>query len=138
MVNGSGRFSPLRFEISGEGDSLACYAVATDLASGQELKGPTITISMAKREGWATKSGSKWQTMPELMIRYRAAAFWGRLYASDMLLGMQSQEEVVDIEPVKVRTAEPELPKTSLDDLNAQITVEPEPEPVEVVSDELF
>jgi hypothetical protein len=25
--------------------------------------------------------------MPELMIRYRAAAFWGRLYASDLLLG---------------------------------------------------
>jgi hypothetical protein len=138
MVNGSGRFSPLRFEISGESDSLACYAIASDLASGQELKGPTITIAMAKKEGWATKSGSKWQTMPELMIRYRAAAFWGRLYASDILLGMQSQEEVVDIEPVRVRTAEPELPKTSLEDLNAQIAVEPEPEPVEVVSDELF
>jgi hypothetical protein len=144
MVNGSGRFSPLRFEISGEGDSLACYAVATDLASQQELKGPTITISMAKREGWWSrpdrqgKETSKWQTMPELMIRYRAAAFWGKLYASDMLLGMQSQEEVVDIEPVKVRTAEPELPKTSLEDLNAQIASEPEPEPVEVISDELF
>ena len=138
LINGCGRFSPLRFEISGEGDSLACYAVATDLASQQELKGPTITMAMAKKEGWATKSGSKWQTMPELMIRYRAAAFWGRLYASDMLLGMQSQEEVVDIEPVKVRTAEPKLPKTSLDDLNAQIAVEPEPEPVEVISDELF
>jgi hypothetical protein len=55
-----------------------------------------------------------------------------------MLLGMQSQEEVVDIEPVKVRTAEPELPKTSLEDLNAQIAVEHEPEPVEVISDELF
>jgi hypothetical protein len=138
MVNGCGRFSPLRFEISGEGDSLACYAIASDLASGQELKGPTITMAMAKKEGWSTKSGSKWQTMPELMIRYRAAAFWGRLYASDMLLGMQSQEEVVDIEPVKVRAAEPELPKTSLDELNAQIASEPEPEPVEVISDELF
>ena len=59
MVNGCGRFSPLRFELSGSGDSLACYAVATDLASEQELKGPTITMAMAKKEGWATKSGSK-------------------------------------------------------------------------------
>ena len=128
MVNGCGRFSPLRFELSGSGDSLACYAVATDLASEQELKGPTITMAMAKKEGWATKSGSKWQTMPELMIRYRAAAFWGRLYASDMLLGMQSQEEVLDIQPVKVTAA--------VQDLNAAI---PEPVPAEEPeSDELF
>jgi hypothetical protein len=140
MVNGCGRFSPLRFELSGSGDSLACYAVATDLASQQELKGPTITMAMAKKEGWATKSGSKWQTMPELMIRYRAAAFWGRLYASDMLLGMQSQEEVVDIEPVKVTAQVTEhVPETTtLDDLNAKITAEPDPERVEIVADDLF
>ena len=125
MVNGCGRFSPLRFEISGTGDSLACYAVASDLASGQELKGPTITMAMAKKEGWATKSGSKWQTMPELMIRYRAAAFWGRLYASDMLLGMQSQEEVVDVEPVTV-TAAPAA--TTVADLNATIAAKVQPE----------
>ena len=125
MVNGCGRFSPLRFEISGSGDSLACYAVASDLASGQELKGPSITMAMAKKEGWATKSGSKWQTMPELMIRYRAAAFWGRLYASDMLLGMQSQEEVVDVEPVTV-TAAPAA--TTVADLNATIAAKVQPE----------
>jgi hypothetical protein len=132
MVNGCGRFSPLRFEISGSGDSLACYAVATDLASQQELKGPTITMAMAKREGWATKSGSKWQTMPELMIRYRAAAFWGRLYASDLLLGMQSQEEVVDVQQVSVT----ETSATSVADLNAKLQTEI---PVETTDqDELF
>ena len=117
MVNGCGRFSPLRFEISGTGESLACYAVATDLASEQELKGPTITMAMAKKEGWATKTGSKWATMPDLMIRYRAAAFWGRLYASDLLLGLQTQEEAIDIQQVTVKTE-----VSSLDDLNAQIT----------------
>jgi len=130
MVNGSGRFSPLRFEMSGEGDSLACYAVATDVKSEQELKGPTITIAMAKKEGWFSKNGSKWQTMPELMIRYRAAAFWGRLYASDLLLGIQSQEEVVDVELVNV--------STNLDELNAKIQP-PAAEPVKTeVVDELF
>jgi hypothetical protein len=130
MVNGSGRFSPLRFEMSGEGESLACYAVATDVKSEQELKGPTITIAMAKKEGWFSKNGSKWQTMPELMIRYRAAAFWGRLYASDLLLGIQSQEEVVDVELVNV--------STNLDELNAKIQP-PAAEPVKTeVVDELF
>lgn len=123
MINGSGRYSSLRYEISGEGDSLACYAVATDIALGQELRGPTITMVMAKKEGWSTKSGSKWQTMPEHMIRLRAAAFWGRLYASDLLLGMQSQDEVIDVQPVTVRAA--------LNDLNEQIS-----QPVSVVIDD--
>jgi hypothetical protein len=68
--------------------------------------------------------------MPELMIRYRAAAFWGRLYASDLLLGMQSQEEVLDVQPVTVT-------ETSVADLNATIAAKAEPQP-EPVSDELF
>lgn len=120
LVNGCGRFSPLRYEISGQGEAMACYCVATELATGADLKGPTVTMAMAKKEGWSTKSGSKWQTMPELMIRYRAAAFWGRLYIPELLVGIQTEEEVVDVEPVTVRPA-PQLPKASLEDLNQQI-----------------
>jgi hypothetical protein len=102
LINGCGRFSPLRYEITGKGDTLACTAVATELNTGEELRGPEVTMGMAKREGWATKTGSKWATMPELMIRYRAAAFWGRLYIPDLLVGIQTQEEVLDVEPVDV------------------------------------
>jgi hypothetical protein len=47
-----------------------------------------------------------------------------------MLVGIQTQEEVVDIEPVTVK---PELPKTSLEELNATIA-----QPEEVIADELF
>jgi len=134
MVNGCGRFTPLRFEVSGEGDSLACYAVATDIKTNQELKGPTITMLMAKKEGWSTKSGSKWATMPELMIRYRAAAFWGRLFAGDLLVGLQTQEEVIDVESVKV--------SVGIDELNAKVQAAPvvEPEPAKPVEepDDLF
>ena len=134
MVNGCGRFTPLRFEISGEGESLACYAVATDIKTQQELKGPTITMLMAKKEGWSTKSGSKWATMPELMIRYRAAAFWGRLFAGDLLVGLQTQEEVIDVESVKV--------SVGIDELNAKVQAAPvvDPEPAKPVEepDDLF
>ena len=134
MVNGCGRFTPLRFEISGSGESLACYAVATDIKTQQELKGPTITMLMAKKEGWSTKSGSKWITMPELMIRYRAAAFWGRLFAGDLLVGLQTQEEVIDVESVKV--------SVGIDELNAKVQAAPvvEPEPAKPVEepDDLF
>ena len=134
MVNGCGRFTPLRFEVSGEGESLACYAVATDIKTQQESKGPTITMTMAKKEGWATKSGSKWATMPDLMIRYRAAAFWGRLFAGDLLVGLQTQEEVIDVESVKV--------SVGIDELNAKVQAAPvvEPEPAKPVEepDDLF
>jgi len=34
--------------------------------------------------------------MPELMLRYRAATFFGRLYAPDVLMGMRTAEELVD------------------------------------------
>ena len=120
LINGCGRFSPLRYEISGKGDTLACTAVATEIATGQELRGPEVTMAMAKREGWATKSGSKWATMPELMIRYRAAAFWGRLFIPELLVGIHTQEEVMDVEPVSVS----EAPATSVADLNAKLQAE--------------
>jgi hypothetical protein len=136
LINGCGRFSPLQYEMSGSGDSLACYCVATELATGKELKGPTVSMAMAKKEGWATKGGSKWQTMPELMIRYRAAAFWGRLYIPELLVGIHSQEEVMDIEPVKVETAA--APAAAVSDLNAKLR-EPQPEPEPAIdTDDIF
>lgn len=99
MVNASGRFSPIKFKLDGEGADRTCYAYATDKASGETVEGPVVSMAMAKAEGWSTKSGSKWLTMPELMLRYRAAAFFARLYAPDITLGMQTAEEVEDITP---------------------------------------
>ena len=100
MINGCGRFTSLQFKTQGEGTSLKCYAIAEEKSTGRELKGPVVSWKMAVDEGWATKGGSKWKTMPELMIRYRAAAFWGRLYVPEMLLGIYSSDEVIDIAAV--------------------------------------
>jgi hypothetical protein len=55
-----------------------------------------VTIAMAKVEGWYGKSGSKWKTMPEQMLQYRAGAFWCRTYAPEIALGMHTSEEVQD------------------------------------------
>jgi len=73
------------------------YCKSTD--TGEPIEGPEISIGMANAEGWLSKNGSKWQTMPELMLRYRAAAFFARLYAPDITLGMQTSEELHDIAP---------------------------------------
>lgn len=95
-LNACGRFTPLRFDIQGTGDNMSCYAYANDRKTGDKLKGTTVTIAMAKAEGWYGKSGSKWQTMPEQMIQYRSGTFFGRLYAPDILMGMPSADEVED------------------------------------------
>jgi len=96
MINSCGRYTPLRFVFDDEDAPTSCYAVATDKASGQDLRGEKITLEMAKAEGWSTKNGSKWLTMPGQMLRYRAASFWSRAYASDISLGLYCQDEVKD------------------------------------------
>lgn len=96
-LNSCGRFTTIRFL----GDATKCKAVASDKVTGELLEGPTVSLEMAKSEGWLTKSGSKWQTMPELMLKYRAAAFFGRLYAPEVLMGMQTAEEIIDITPIQ-------------------------------------
>lgn len=104
-VNSSGRFTPLTFRMSGDGDNRQCIAVATDKATGEVLEGVPVSIAMAKAEGWYTKNGSKWKTMPELMLRYRAAAFFSRLYCPEITMAMHTAEEQQDIQPTVVRPA---------------------------------
>lgn len=108
-LNSCGRFAPVRFEVTGEGDDRSCIAWTTD-KTGERLEGPPASIAMAKAEGWYAKNGSKWKTMPELMLRYRAAAFFGRLYAPDVLNGMHATEEVEDAGTVRNVTARTESP----------------------------
>ena len=73
-----------------------CMAWAIEKETGERLESPVVSIQMALDEGWLTKKGSKWQTIPELMLRYRCASFFGRLYAPELLMGLQSREEVED------------------------------------------
>lgn len=98
-INGSGRFSPLEYIFVGEKDapSYGCYATAVRLANGARCYSDTITIAMAQLEGWLSKPGSKWKTMPMQMMMYRAAAFFARAHCSDILLGLPTYEEVQDI-----------------------------------------
>lgn len=97
LINRSGRYkTELQFEISGKGDTLSCYAWAED-QNGHKTEGPIVTMAMAKAEGWVSKNGSKWKTMPEIMIRYRAASFFGRFNCPDLLMGISySNDEIIE------------------------------------------
>lgn len=127
-INSCGRFSSLRFEMENLGEkeveyqetswangrkqnvtkkikiqNLTCVAWVIERETGERLESSKISIEMAVKEGWYGKNGSKWQTMPEQMLRYRAASFFGRVYAPELLMGLRSAEEeqdrIIDVTP---------------------------------------
>lgn len=73
------------------------YVTAVSKQTGKELKGATVTMAVANAEGWVQKAGSKWKTMPEMMLAYRAYAWFGRVHCPEIMMGLQSVEEVSDV-----------------------------------------
>lgn len=98
-VNASGRYSSLRYEWRGEpgADNYGCRAWAVEKATNERLDGIWVDWKMVKAEGWNSKNGSKWKTMPDQMFVYRASAFWVRAYAPELAMGLQTSEELVDV-----------------------------------------
>ena len=152
-INACGKFSPLRFEIMNHGmtdveyietywenkkkqtrqiktqiENVSCVAWAIEKATGERIESAKIDMVMAVKEGWYQKNGSKWQTMPDQMLRYRAAAFFGRIYAPEILMGIYSADEVrdfVDVTPAPVQQPvaqmQQQLPCYDIKPLLAQI-----------------
>lgn len=96
IINKCGDFTQLEFLYSGEGDKRSCIAKATSLSTNTLLKSVMVSIAMAREEGWIRGKSSKWITMPDLMLQYRAAAFFCRAYAAHYLIG-HIKEEIEDI-----------------------------------------
>lgn len=84
-------------------DDRGCYVKATD-KDGDVLEGTTVTMSMAKAEGWT--SNSKWRNMPEQMLAYRAASFFARVHCPETLMGVQVEGEVEDSSKPAMREVE--------------------------------
>lgn len=100
MINQSRKYkTELQYEFghAPEDGGLSCYAWAID-QQNHRVEGPKITMKMAEAEGWLNKNGSKWKTMPQVMIQYRAASFFGRKNCPDMIMGIYSREEVLEMD----------------------------------------
>ena len=138
-------------------ENLCCRAIANDKRTGEERIGPWVTMRMAVAEGWYNKDGSKWKTMPEVMIRYRAATFFASIYYPELSIGIDEDDtpatpqnmpakaepvaggEIVEpqaeapvAKPKRAKKAEPKTPEAK--------TPEPEtkePEPVEAEFEEV-
>lgn len=123
LVNKSGTFkAPIQYKYSGEGKTRSCTAYAVSKSGGQTCE-QTVSMTMANAEGWTKdkknkETGaiirSKWNTLPDLMLAYRAAVFLARLYCPEALMGMQTVEEiedvgVIDITPNKVENLKDKL-----------------------------
>ena len=103
-IIGCGRFTNFDYLVKGQGETLEVQCVATRLEDKKQVKGTAVSMGMARQEGW-TKN-PKYSSMPELMLRNRAATFFGRQYIPDLLLGVQTSEEVVDIESEPINVSE--------------------------------
>ena len=128
LIQGSGRFEGFTYNETAD----SCQCVAVLKTSGEQVSGPKITLDMAKKEGW-TKN-TKWSTMPQTMLRYRAASAFGRFHIPDLILGIQSVEEneVIDAEIEVVE----ETPQSKLDKVNEILVPKTEPQPVPTPSPE--
>ena len=106
MINSSGKYDfELQFDEktdkNGKPFSCQCWTER----NGRKVTGPVIDMDMARAEGWVNKTGSKWQTMPQMMLRYRAASFFGRMNCPELTMGIYTREEVIDIGPDDYREA---------------------------------
>lgn len=93
LVNICPKFSATWFEYRNEEDFQKGVRMCAQLKTGQNVYGTWITPEMVKAEGW----GKKWQTMPEQMYKYRAAAFFARTNCPEALLGLSVEGEAEDI-----------------------------------------
>lgn len=106
LVNSSGLFrDPIEFEWKGEKgkDEWGCRCIATMKGTGTNVQGPWVDIALAKAEGWYDRKDSqgrfcsKWRTLAELMLRYRAGSYFGKTICPQVLLGLGTREEQEDI-----------------------------------------
>ena len=115
QIMACGRFKNFDYVVTGKDDTLAVQCQAIRLEDNKLVKGTAVTMKMAQKEGW-TRKNPKFQSMPEIMLRARAATFFGRQYIPDLLLGVQTSEEIVDIQPIDVTTGNVEVVQEAKDD----------------------
>jgi hypothetical protein len=99
LINNKQRFqSDINFEYSGDvtTQDFSCTAWAMDKSGVR--KEFTISVREATKVGKAS-SNPNWSAIPRLMITYRAAAYFARVHCPEILLGMQTIEELQDMNP---------------------------------------
>lgn len=139
LANQRGPFAgPITWSSEGQGDDLIVTARAVVRATGEEVLVP-VSMATAKAEGWV--KNPKYRSMPEQMLRYRAATWLIRLHCPEVLLGLATDDEIVTTQPRHSQAVKPVqvVDQTSaapsgdiVEQLNQQILSKASAEPVEV------
>lgn len=118
LVNMSGLYkSKLKLEPVGEvgKTSFGYRAYAYDW-DGDKITGPAVTMEMAVAEGWVAKN-SKWKSMPDLMLRYRAISYFQRTNAPELTFGIPTREEMEDLDGNIVDVETHEVVEVNVDEV---------------------
>ena len=97
LIDNSGQFAGrTRYRMEGEEgtDNWGCRLIGVDKLTGEKVEGPKVTVKMAKDAGWWDKNGSYWPKMTEMMLKYRAAAYFARAECPEVLMGANIDYEV--------------------------------------------
>lgn len=160
LVNRSGRFSRVQYEEGIDGEAEVTFsgwgeqrgqrktwkekvpnyfatASFTELASGEVFTSPRVDLRFAEKNGWVSKNGSKWQSMPEIMCRYRAASILIKSVCPEIVMGLEWADDLQDAKEEKPAARRVEVSRQSAPALNAPPAGESEAV-VEVVDDEAF
>ena len=84
------------------------------------FEGTWIDKDLVKRNGWDKPKGnmqSMWVTNFDLMARYRAATWFLRLYFPEMLMGMQTEDEIQDSKVAEASIEPMAAPQETIDPL---------------------
>lgn len=97
VINASGKYDfELQFDEKTDKDGKPFSCQCWTERKERRVDGIVIDMEMAKAEGWVDKNGSKWKSMPQVMLRYRAASFFSRMNCPELTLGLYSKEEIID------------------------------------------
>ncbi len=97
LIEMTGKFKDLNLNYIGTKgtDSYGCFLSATRISDNTVIKGPEVTMKMAKEEKWTTNP--KWLSLTDLMLAYRCQSFFARLYCPEAMNGVYTSEEIEDI-----------------------------------------
>ena len=139
-INNSGKFDmELQFEETQDKDGKPFSCTAWTTKNGRKVNGMTVDMDMAKEEGWLSKNGSKWKTMPQLMLRYRAASFFSSLNCPELTMGLYTREEMQDddFKEYPIENMQEQVQQEIAENANSQVFEEPNEQNKEANKDAL-
>lgn len=139
-INNSGKFDmELQFEETQDKDGKPFSCTAWTTKNGRKVNGMTVDMDIAKEEGWLSKNGSKWKTMPQLMLRYRAALFFSSLNCPELTMGLYTREEMQDddFKEYPIENMQEQVQQEIAENANSQVFEEPNEQNKEANKDAL-